>query len=433
MPASTGDSTLHDEPDRGDVSEHPEGLLFVIASPDRSLVGKRFELSTEPFLLGRRIERGGVAVNDPRMSRVHARIAWDGRACRFRVGDAGSANGTFVDGQPASAAPLHEGSVIRTGATISIFTRRDPVAELEERIDKVSTSELSVLVLGETGTGKELLARRLHEQSGRRGRFVAVNCAALPRELLTSELFGHVRGAFSGARDEREGLFRSAEGGSLFLDEIGDLPLELQPALLRAIQERTVRPVGGEREVPVDVRVMAATHHDLGALVEAGTFRLDLHARLAEVELRVPALRERRHTLPALLEVLARAHGLDDFSVTADAMERLARGHFPQNIRQLKSLLGRLKVFGAPPFALTLEFLRREAPDLFEALPLRDQRDTKLVSGAPPPAVSREALMHALSRHGHRVADVARELGTSRTQIYRWLKRFGLETPSGRS
>jgi DNA-binding NtrC family response regulator len=286
-----------------------------------------------------------------------------------------------------------------------------------------------VLLLGETGTGKELAARELHDRSGRPGAFVAINTAALPRELLGSELFGHTRGAFSGANAERLGLFRSAQGGTLFLDEIGDVPLELQPALLRALEVRAVRPVGSEREVPVDVRVVAATHQDLRERTEAGAFRLDLRARLAELELRVPALRERLHTLPALVASLARALGVEPLEVTPSAMEALALGRWEQNIRALKSLVGRVAIFGAKPYTIDTAFLEREAPDLVRA------RTTPASPASNRPArssVSREDLERALAEHDGRIADVASALGTSRTQVYRWLERHGLATSRGR-
>jgi DNA-binding NtrC family response regulator len=278
---------------------------------------------------------------------------------------------------------------------------------------------------GETGTGKELAARRLHEQSGRPGAFVAVNTAALPRELLAAELFGHVRGAFSGANVERLGLFRSAQGGTLFLDEIGDLPLDLQPALLRALEERAVRPVGSEREVPVDVRVIAATHHDLRQRVETGVFRLDLQARLAELELCVPALRERLHTLPELIAALSRSLGCESLEVTASAMEALALDRWEQNVRGLKSLLGRVAVFASKPHVLDLELLEREAPNLVGP---RTSPKAATAEHAPRTTVSREALERVLAEHDGRVADVAAALGTSRTQVYRWLERHGLAT-----
>jgi transcriptional regulator with GAF, ATPase, and Fis domain len=422
------DSTLHEEPATGAAPSAARVELRVIASPDGAALGRRVRLDREePILLGRKVERGGVSIDDPRMSRTHARIGWDGRASAFRIGDAGSANGVYVNGVRTAVATLEAGTVIRTAATLYVVVVDDPVARLQERLATVAHADLTVLLTGETGTGKELLAQQLHERSGRKGPFLAVNCAALPRELLASELFGHTRAAFSGASTERQGLFRAARGGTLFLDEIGDMPLEHQPVLLRVLQERSVRPVGSERELPTDVRVVAATHRDLSQRVAEGAFRLDLHARLGEVELHAPPLRERAHTLPDLIEEIGARLGIEP-QVTTEAMEFLALGRWPQNVRELAALLNRLKLFGAPAYELNRAFLAQEAPHLLAAREITAQSPPR--SNAPE--VTRELLEASLARHQHRVADVAHELETSRTQVYRWLKRFGLDTPSGR-
>jgi DNA-binding NtrC family response regulator len=426
MTHADGDSTVEESSSGVGRPEARTAWLALIACPEAEKIGMRVALGEdEPVLLGRKVERGGLCLNDPKLSRVHARVVWDGRVGEFRVGDENSVNGTWVGGERITVATLRHGSVLRVGDSVFIFAASDPVAALQERLTRAATSPASVLLLGETGTGKELAAQRLHEQSGRSGPFVAINTAALPRELLASELFGHARGAFSGANAERLGLFRSAQGGTLFLDEIGDLPLELQPALLRVLEERAVRPVGSEREVAVDVRVIAATHHDLRERVETGAFRLDLQARLAELELHVPALRERLHTLPDLIASLARSLGVEPLEVTPSAMEALALDRWEQNVRGLKSLIGRVAVFGSKPYAIDRAFLEREAPSLVSPR-------TTPASVAPERAsrsnIGREALERALATHEGRVAEVAAALGTSRAQVYRWLERYGLAT-----
>ncbi|HEY3498392.1 MAG TPA: sigma 54-interacting transcriptional regulator [Polyangiaceae bacterium] len=427
------DSTLQDEPPGGASTPPRAAWLRVIACPERERLGLRVPLTqAEPLLIGRKVERGGLRVEDPKLSRVHARVVWDGRVGAFRVGDENSANGTAVDGRRIAVATLQHGSVLRAGDTVLVFVENDPVEELEDRLARAAPTTASVLLLGETGTGKELAAQRLHDQSGRPGPFVAVNTAALPRDLIASELFGHVRGAFSGAGVERAGLFRSAHRGTLFLDEIGDFPPELQPALLRVLEQRAVRAVGSEREVPVDLRIVSATHQDLAGSVARGEFRLDLYARLAALEIRVPALRERVHTLPELLESLARSHGIEELAVSADAMQALALGRWDQNIRGLKNLLERLIAFGTRPHALDLTFLEREAPELArarESAPPAKSGAPPATSSAPRSQVTREELERALEQHGGRVADVAAALGTSRTQVYRWLERFGIAPP----
>jgi DNA-binding NtrC family response regulator len=429
-PHGDGDSTVEESSPRAGRPGRRAAWLALIACPEAEKVGVRVALGEdEPVLLGRKVERGGICLDDPKLSRVHARVVWDGRVGEFRVGDEDSVNGTWVGGERVSVATLRHGSVLRVGDSVFVFATADPAALLQERLARAARSAASVLLLGETGTGKELAARQLHAESGRSGAFVAINTAALPRELLASELFGHARGAFSGATVERLGLFRSAQGGTLFLDEIGDLPLELQPALLRVLEERAVRPVGSEREVPVDVRVVAATHHDLRERVEAGAFRLDLRARLSELELHVPALRERLHTLPGLIASLARSLGVEPLEVTPSAMEALALDRWEQNVRGLKSLIGRVAVFGSKPYTIDLAFLEREAPGLARphVTPAPGAAER-----APRSNISREALERALAGHGGRVADVAAALGTSRAQVYRWLERYGLATSRSR-
>ena len=219
--------------------------------------------------------------------------------------------------------------------------------QVRSLVEKVARSMAPVLVAGESGTGKELVARAIHEVSARSAMpFVPVNCSAIPENLLEAEFFGYRKGAFTGANDDREGFFQAANGGTLFLDEIGDLPLSMQSKLLRAIQERSVRPVGAVTEVPVDVRLLSATHKDLGAEVHAGQFRQDLYYRLNVIQIRVPPLRERLEDLMGIsslvLERLARDAGVWPAPrLTRDALVHLSRYPFPGNVRELENLLHR--------------------------------------------------------------------------------------------
>jgi len=219
--------------------------------------------------------------------------------------------------------------------------------QVRSLVEKVARSMAPVLVSGESGTGKELVARAIHEVSVRGAMpFVPVNCSAIPEQLLEAEFFGYRKGAFTGANDDREGFFQAANGGTLFLDEIGDLPLSMQSKLLRSIQERSVRPVGAVVELPVDVRILSATHKDLGAEVQAGQFRQDLYYRLNVIEIRVPPLRERLEDLVVVservLERLARDAGVwPPPRLTRDALVHLARYPFPGNVRELENLLHR--------------------------------------------------------------------------------------------
>ncbi|MCL7713043.1 sigma-54-dependent transcriptional regulator [Stenotrophomonas mori] len=220
------------------------------------------------------------------------------------------------------------------------------MGELRTTIAKVARSQAPIYILGESGVGKELVARTIHDQGARAaGPFIPVNCGAIPGELMESEFFGHRKGSFTGAHADKPGLFQAAQGGTLFLDEVAELPLQMQVKLLRAIQEKSVRPVGSATEVPVDVRILSATHKDLAALVNDGRFRHDLYYRINVIELRVPPLRERRGDLPqlaaAILERLARAQQAPPPPLSPSALDALAGHAFPGNVRELENILER--------------------------------------------------------------------------------------------
>ena len=212
-------------------------------------------------------------------------------------------------------------------------------------VAKVADTEASVMITGESGTGKELVARSIHAQSGRRnGPFMAINCAAIPRELLESELFGHVKGAFTGAIKDKTGKFQLADGGTLFLDEVGELPLELQPKLLRALQEREIVPVGGAKEQRLDVRVVAATNLDIEKAIADGLFREDLYYRLSVIPIHLPALRQRRNDIPLLLRHFCIKHGAESVSFDKQCLDLLTRYAWPGNVRELENLVERLLI-----------------------------------------------------------------------------------------
>lgn len=217
---------------------------------------------------------------------------------------------------------------------------------LRRQIVKLARSQAPVHIQGESGSGKEVVARLIHRNGPRAaGEFIAVNCGAIPPELVESELFGHVKGSFTGANRDKQGLFQAAAGGTLFLDEVADLPLAMQVKLLRAIQEKAVRPVGGNAEIPTDVRLLSATHQDLGAEVAAGRFRNDLYYRINVIDLHVPSLRQRLEDLPelanAILQRIAATVGLSDVSLHPDALAAMARYSFPGNVRELENMLER--------------------------------------------------------------------------------------------
>lgn len=250
--------------------------------------------------------------------------------------------------------------LVQTALRLSEAKRADPagagagrmlgdspaIQELRGTIGKLARSQAPVYISGESGVGKELVARLIHEQGPRAsGPFVPVNCGAIPSELMESEFFGHKKGSFTGAQMDKDGLFQAANGGTLFLDEVAELPVHMQVKLLRVIQEKAVRPIGGRAEVPVDVRILSATHKNLGKLVDVNQFRQDLYYRINVIELRVPPLRERRDDIPKLagrvLERLAQDNGLAPAKLTPDALTALLAYAFPGNVRELENILER--------------------------------------------------------------------------------------------
>jgi len=261
-----------------------------------------------------------------------------------------------------------------------------PMGLLRETIAKVARSQAPVYILGESGVGKELVARTIHEQGARAaGPFVPVNCGAIPAELMESEFFGHKKGSFTGAHADKTGLFQAANGGTLFLDEVAELPLPMQVKLLRAIQEKAVRPVGASGEIPVDVRILSATHKDLGDLANDGRFRHDLYYRINVIELRVPPLRERTGDLPqlttAILARLAGSHGRSVPQLTPGALEALAAYGFPGNVRELENILERAMAMADGD--------RIDAADLH--LPQGNGHGGRGVPVEPPPSAADDA------------------------------------------
>ncbi len=282
-------------------------------------------------------------------------------------------------------------------------------------------SEASVLIQGESGTGKELLARAIHRASARQGMpFVAINCGAIPAELLESELFGHVKGAFTGAGRDHPGLFLSAAGGTVFLDEIGDMPLPLQVKLLRVLQEGEIRPVGATETRAVDVRILSATHRDLEAAIASGEFREDLYYRLNVVSLTLPPLRERREDIPLLarhfLDVLTGKYDRRIHGFAPDALEMLVAADWPGNIRQLHNVLEQCVALCTTP-TIPASLVGRALRDKpAEIQPLAEARN----------AFERDYLITLLKLTHGQVSEVARLAGRNRTEVYRLLQRHGL-------
>lgn len=314
------------------------------------------------------------------------------------------------------------------------------IREVLEQVRQVAPLQVSVLILGETGTGKELVARAIHEKSPRaQAPFVAVNCSAMPDSLLESELFGYQRGAFTGADRSKRGLFQQASGGTLFLDEVGDTSPALQAKLLRAIEEQEIRPIGAEQTVPVDVRVVSATHCDLRQAMERETFRRDLFYRLNTIEIYVPPLRRRRVDIPFLAqhftEELGEIHARR-ITLGEDFVDRLLQHDFPGNVRELRNAVERAIALARPGETVTAEQLVGFATDPghrpLEAGPAPRETDAY---GADESLRSRvqkvelEAIAQALERYDGNRTRVAEALGLSRVGLRQKMRRLGIDTP----
>ena len=420
------------------VMEGPAAGLSWQSSGDSSSIGSQAGNDLHVF--------------DPTVSRYHCEIVVEGN--RAAVIDLGSKNGTVLDGVQVKHGYLRDGSLLRLGASVVRFdlaTEVNRVLTSEHRrfgqlvglspamrhvfaiLERAAATDATVLLEGETGTGKGEAAEALHRASARAGRpLVTVDCGALPATLLESELFGHERGSFTGAVAQRLGAFEEADGGTVFLDEIGEMPTELQPKLLRVLETRTLRRVGGSGTVKVDLRIVAATNRDLRAEVNAGRFRADLYFRLAVVRVALPALRQRPEDLPLIAEALLRRLGADDDQLTLLATrevgERLAGAAWPGNVRELRNYLERCLVFqDALPLAADAA-LATPAPtearpadgdgDVL-ALPLTVARDRAAMS------CERRYLELLLERHDKMIAAAA-AAGIGRVYLYKLMAKHDL-------
>jgi two-component system NtrC family response regulator len=307
-------------------------------------------------------------------------------------------------------------SVPTTGGLI---TAAPEMLKVTAIIDRVATADVSVMLLGASGTGKEVLARSLHDASGRKGQFVAINCAAIPETLLESELFGHEKGAFTGAVKTTEGKIELAQGGTLFLDEIGDVPLALQVKLLRFLQERVIERVGGRKPIAVDTRIVCATHQDIDAMVTAGSFREDLYYRLAEIIVRIPGLAERAGDAVLLakhfLHRYAKSMSRPVTGLSPDALSAIDAWGWPGNVRELENRMKRAVIMadGKLVTALDLDLAPVAEPDPINLKAVREVAD-------------RKAIRHALARAEGNISNTARLLGISRPTLYDLLKNYDL-------
>lgn len=432
------------------------GLVLLYADTFRELP-PAFLLERERHVLGRDPGAADCVVKAPAVSRLHAEVVREGR--HFVVRDLGSRNGVIVNGRKLQSAELEPLDELRIGDAIFKFVEdgapeygryridgalspgesrraQKPTAlaggyqidTIVAEIERVAATPLSVIVRGPSGTGKEVIASELHRLSGRRGKLAAINCTALPQNLIESELFGYKRGAFSGAERDKPGLIRHADGGTLLLDEIGDMPHEAQAKLLRVLQAREVLPLGATSPEPVDVRIVAATHRDLERLQREGKFREDLFARLNEYAVELPALHERKEDIYLLLQTFLARHGGTQKAPTFAFMSGLLHYDFPYNVRELEACIKRALALADGP-QLHPELL----PDPLQEAMSDYGRDLSAASQRPPEdeegqgAPDEAALRQLLAKHQGNVAAVGRELGKARMQIHRWMKRYTID------
>lgn len=425
-------------------------ICTVTSGPD---AGATADVSTPHLRIGIG-ESVDLRLSDDSVSRHHCEIVV--RDNRYFLRDLDSTNGTAVNGVWVREAFIAPGARLRLGETEVLFEGHAswlPVPPSPSQgfgglvgsnptmravfgiLEKVAPTSLSVLLTGETGTGKDVAARAIHAASPRHaGPFVVVDCGGLSRSLVEAHLFGHERGAFTGAEKRRRGAFERADGGTVFLDEIGELPLDLQPKLLRVLERREVEPLGADEPRSVDVRVLAATHRDLREMVSTGAFRDDLFFRLAEIVIEQPPLDERREDIPLIAtRLLKDAEGSIVQRIAPDAMQYLQARHWEGNVRELRNVIRRAAVLSAGPVLerSTLESLERmglkaSAPavqsgvDVHADLPIRDAREKWMRE------LEAQYLAAMVERFGDDVGAMAKHMGVHRKSVYRLLRAHGL-------
>ena len=436
----------------------------IVSGPDAGLIR---DVEAPVIRIGAR--RGNdVQLSDSKVSGLHCEIRLDDRGYRLR--DLDSTNGTYVSSLRINDIYITPGTQIALGSTRlkfeplgesveieladtdrygSMIGRSVKMRELFARLEKLARTDTTVLVTGETGAGKELVAEALHDNSPReKGPFVVLDCGSIPPNLIESELFGHERGAFTGATSNYAGAFERAHGGTVFLDEIGELPLGMQPKLLRVLERKEVRRVGGSKTIEVDVRIVAATNRDLGVEVNRGRFREDLYYRLAVARIHVPALRDRKDDLPLLIEhILATTPGGEAAQIAQETIDLMMKHDWPGNVRELRNVIERAVLLAESP----------ENEDSLRRAPAPVPRSEPSITVTPSQtATSTDATMtvpvdvgipfkHAkqnviseferryisrlLAQHDGNISAAARAAGIDRMSIHKMLHRLGLANP----
>jgi DNA-binding NtrC family response regulator len=429
--------------------------LVVVEGPDR---GTELSIESERVTVGRSLICN-LVLSDTTVSGTHFEI--QAHADGFIVRDLESTNGTFCGDVKVREAWLAHGQMLRIGQTALRFESLDRTVDLAVSVrdsfyellgqslrmreifallERVAPTDLTVLVRGETGTGKELVARALHRASPRASQpMVVQDCSAIPKDLIESTLFGHEKGSFTGAVDRKTGCFEQAEGGTIFLDEVGELDLQLQPKLLRVLENRVIKRVGGTREIPVDVRVVAATNRDLRKMAGTGAFREDLYYRLGVIAVELPALRERPDDIPALVhsflaQVSARRFPGEPrrFEVTPEAMARMLAYHWPGNVRELRNTVERAASLSEGTLLGVADLLPSSRTDL---VPVGVGAAAKFVEEGLPFKEAKQRIIDdfeagylkaLFDKHGDNVTRSAQAAGLTRYHLRELAKRYGI-------
>jgi transcriptional regulator with GAF, ATPase, and Fis domain len=422
--------------------------LLVIDGPDR---GRKVITDKSPIRIGTS-DRCQLTLTDNTASRNHCEISITPDGYLFK--DLGSTNGSFLNDVRLMEAYIPPGALFTLGQSAVRFRPLEEqvivdiypkdqfgplwgksyrMREIFQIMFKIAPTEATVLIEGETGTGKELAAEALHSHSNRvDGPFVVFDCGAVPKELAESELFGHEKGAFTGATQARKGLFEAAQGGTIFLDELGELRQDLQPKLLRVLEKREVRRVGSNKAIPVDVRILAATNRDLEAEVSAGNFREDLYHRLAVINVILPPLRERVEDIPLLAQRFYEGMGMQG-ALSSDVVSQICRHRWPGNVRELKNYIERMVFLNKVPDLPDIREIEEDSSssgsrgsiDIFadlleDEIPFSDARQQVLAR------FEREYLVRLLQRHGGNVLRSARAAKVDRRYLQRLKLRYGI-------
>ncbi|MBI5507348.1 MAG: sigma 54-interacting transcriptional regulator [Deltaproteobacteria bacterium] len=437
---STGTRVLLDKKDRPTVQQI---RVEVRRGPDK---GKDADLGDEPIRIG--TSPGcQFSLTDPTVSGIHAELSRTRHGVLIR--DLGSTNGTFIDDRRVQGVFVEGQTNVRLGNTelrMTPLSKASPVEIAADdrvgelvgssmtmravfaRLKRLAASDSTVLVTGETGTGKELAAGAIRDLSKRRsGPLVVVDCGALPANLIESELFGHERGAFTGAERTRPGAFERASGGTIFLDEIGELPLTLQPALLGILERRESRRVGGQQPIAVDVRVITATNRNLAEEVSRGAFRADLYYRLAVVELRLPPLREHPDDIPLLVEHFLGQLPGERPTISAATLEQLRSYAWPGNVRELKNVIERAALLAEAPQPRASEPVAATAGGSADIeVPFKEQKNSVVA------AFERAYVQQLITATSGNIAAAARKARIDRMYLYKLLDRYQIDPNAGR-